>query len=353
MEIRFNGSTRNGRYPFLSNAWPSPFILDGIRWRTIDHYMAAMRATDPIVRRRISMATSAAEAILMGANISEDLIDPHWHDEAPISTTEIGNALGKILTVEDATMFQGLMAKFGQDPALIRMLRSTAPFPIVNDDPNPYWGSNTNMLGRMLVLVRARLVEDAALTENDILFANLYRNLSGQGYRYIVSVNGNEVQIPIEEGPRESFTGMVVRKPSSAIAIVDVYLEGTYPESRLKEVIDLQETMGTKGGKPVYILVAYLTRSSMARILRKIRDYDPNIYFSPSSLYLRASEHILTPHVDVVREGDDDWNIVSQLKGGRLGSEIDRDDLLVKEMGLNVGTIIRVHDFSPHYRVVT
>jgi DNA-directed RNA polymerase subunit H (RpoH/RPB5) len=153
------------------------------------------------------------------------------------------------------------------------------------------------------------------------------------------------------EGPLASTKDIRIVKDDGKFAILDIYLEeGVKLEDRIRQVCEIQSAYKEEEERPVYILVANVGKS--VNILSKLRCYFSNVYFSPSSLFVRPSMHILSPVVQVLKPGDLDWGLVDRLRASSLLPEISRDDPLIKEMGLVPTNMIRVFDFSPHYRVI-
>lgn len=136
---------RNKPYYELTNFWTgNPFRAEGRTWKTSEHYFQAgkflkhPRIIDEIV------ATDSPRAVF-------DLARRHGHHKSPDWDQ-----------TKDARMMRALTLKF-KDPHLRNVLKKTGNAYLVEDSPyDPYWGvgkdgKGRNMLGKMLMRVRARL----------------------------------------------------------------------------------------------------------------------------------------------------------------------------------------------------
>jgi ribA/ribD-fused uncharacterized protein len=145
-EIHFFGP--NGEYGWLDPFYQLPsregdFILkiDGVRYKTQEHYYQSRKALYEEDRKRIAYASSPAEA------------------------KKIANALGDDKKVKDwervkvAIWKEGARAKFFQNPKLAQWLLSTGDSKIFEDHlEDEFWGwPGKNTVGRLLEEVRAEL----------------------------------------------------------------------------------------------------------------------------------------------------------------------------------------------------
>ncbi|MFE9423440.1 NADAR family protein [Kitasatospora sp. NPDC006697] len=150
-----DGSTGPGS---LSQWWPSPFELDGVRYATAEHWMMAGKARlfgDEEIVPRILAARTPAEAKKLGRLVRGFAEEP-WA-AARFDLVVEGNA-----------------AKFGQDPALRAYLLSTGNRVLVEASPvDRVWGiglaadderaadparwRGLNLLGFALMAARERL----------------------------------------------------------------------------------------------------------------------------------------------------------------------------------------------------
>ncbi len=136
----------------FSNFAPYPFVLDGERWPTSEHYFQAQKFEDKAYKTKIRKSNSPMLAAQMGRDRRQKL-RRDWE------------------SVKVAVMRRAVMTKFTQHDELRALLLSTGDFKLVehtnNDD---YWGdggdgSGKNMLGRILMQVREslRLAQDSEI----------------------------------------------------------------------------------------------------------------------------------------------------------------------------------------------
>lgn len=368
-------SSIRDEYGFLSTSYPAPFELEQARWRTVEHYYQGMRTSDEQRRIQIRQAISASEAI----KLANDASTPIRLDFDTILSTQEATKVASLInvpnvTMKDMIMLQGIIAKFKANPELISKIQATAPSPIIYKSNDTYWGSGTipignmqfngkNMLGRLLQYVRDNVIVTRALTDGDsnILFDNLYSILYDQGYKTFQF--GTSAAKPIAEAPRVDYIGMVIKgeisSEESAIetnparkkkkekeAIVDVFIQGTYKDDRLTEVINANKH---KEERPIYFIIAYLTKGNINKVLRAASFFNIR-FFSPAELYVRPSQHMLAPAIERVSPSDPIYEFLHKMEG-KL-PEISSGDKLLKEKGIRPGEFIWVNDMSPHYRYV-
>lgn len=136
-------------YGEFSNFAPYPIRVSGKSWPTSEHYFQAQKFTDPAAREAIRRAKTPMIAARLGRDRSQRL-RPDW-DRARIDV-----------------MRTALRAKFTQHHELGSLLRSTGDAQLVEHTENDaFWGdggdgSGHNMLGRLLMELRAELVAQAA-----------------------------------------------------------------------------------------------------------------------------------------------------------------------------------------------
>lgn len=140
-------STRD-EYGAFSNFSRHPFTLDGKRWPTSEHYFQAQKFVGTEHVAEIRASRSPMDAARMGRDRSRPL-RRDWNK------------------VKDDVMRRAVRAKFEAHPELRELLLSTGDAELVEAAPNDfYWGagadgSGRNMLGRILMEVRAALREEA------------------------------------------------------------------------------------------------------------------------------------------------------------------------------------------------
>jgi ribA/ribD-fused uncharacterized protein len=146
-------------FGFLSHFHPSPIVLDGETWPTVEHYYQTQKSFDPAYRDAIRASTSPGRAKRLAAppkaprRVSAQswfrrhgvLPRPDWH-EAKLDI-----------------MRRADLAKFTQNPALAELLLATGDAELVEDSPTePFWGigpdgQGLNWAGRVIMEVREEL----------------------------------------------------------------------------------------------------------------------------------------------------------------------------------------------------
>jgi ribA/ribD-fused uncharacterized protein len=132
----------------FSNFAPHPIRLDGKLWRTSEHYFQAQKFTDETHQEKIRKTASPMIAARLGRDRTNPL-RPDWE------------------AVKDDVMRKAVRAKFTQHDDLRQILLGTGDATLVEHTPNDsYWGdggdgSGRNMLGRILMEVRAELKASA------------------------------------------------------------------------------------------------------------------------------------------------------------------------------------------------
>ena len=130
-------SSFSGELRFLSNFYPSRFIIDGVFYETVEHYFQSQKTIIPFQKERIRKAPSPVYAKKYGR---ECTLRAGWD------------------RIKDDIMFKGVFAKFSQDPELKMKLLETDDELLVeiNDWNDRYWGVNShngvglNKLGNIL-----------------------------------------------------------------------------------------------------------------------------------------------------------------------------------------------------------
>lgn len=136
---------RNAPYYELTNFWTgNPFRADGRTWKTSEHYFQAGKfLAHPAIVAEIVAEDSPRKVF--------DLARRHSRHKSPDWDR-----------TKDARMMRALTLKF-KVPHLRNVLKNTGNAYLVEDSPHdPYWGvgpggNGRNMLGKMLMKVRARL----------------------------------------------------------------------------------------------------------------------------------------------------------------------------------------------------
>jgi ribA/ribD-fused uncharacterized protein len=147
MTIYFYSTT--GPYGSFSNFSRHGFELDGAYWPTSEHYFQAQKYAGTDHTQVVRRAPTPKEAAAMGRARSRPL-RPDWEQ------------------VKDDVMRRAVRRKFESHPELRQALLATGDELIVENAPKDwYWGcgkdgTGKNVLGRILMEVRAGLRESAA-----------------------------------------------------------------------------------------------------------------------------------------------------------------------------------------------
>jgi N-glycosidase YbiA len=136
----------NDEYGEFSNFAAFPITLKGKRWPTSEHYFQSQKFTEASHREEIRRAKTPMIAALHGRDRKKKL-RRDWE------------------SVKDNVMRDAVLAKFTQHQELGELLLATGEAKLVeHTDNDDYWGdggdgSGKNMLGRILMEVRAKLRE--------------------------------------------------------------------------------------------------------------------------------------------------------------------------------------------------
>ena len=133
-------------YRGFSNFAPSPIVMAGKRYKTVEHYYQAMKFTEDLAwQEAIRVAEDAKKAKQLGKS-KDHKIRADWD------------------SVRESVMIDGLRAKFQQNRGLLDLLKSTGTRPIIHASVNAYWGEGRtgkgkNRIGKLLEQVREELRE--------------------------------------------------------------------------------------------------------------------------------------------------------------------------------------------------
>lgn len=146
-------------FRFLSHFHPSPIVLDGETWPTVEHYYQTQRSDDPAYRQAIREAATPGLAKQMAA----------WPDANRKSARRSwflkNNAFPRAdwSEVKLDLMRKADRAKYTQNPELAELLLATGDAELVEDSPSePFWGTGPdgqglNWAGRVLMEIREEL----------------------------------------------------------------------------------------------------------------------------------------------------------------------------------------------------
>lgn len=135
-----------GELHFLSNFYPSPFILDGVHYPTVEHYFQAMKTQNLKEREKIINAPTPTKAKMIGKKCT---MRSDWN------------------SIKVEVMFHGVFAKFDQNKELKEKLLNTPDHLLVekNDWGDKFWGVDIhtgyglNKLGEILKSVKYMLID--------------------------------------------------------------------------------------------------------------------------------------------------------------------------------------------------
>lgn len=146
-------------FRFLSHFYPSPVLIDGEAWPTVEHYYQAQRSHDPAYREAIRAAATPGNAKRLAASpgAPRRISQQSWfrkHGMQPRADWS---------DVKLDIMRRGDWAKFTQNPHLAEMLLATDSAELIEDSPvDAFWGQGPdgcgqNWAGRILMETRNRL----------------------------------------------------------------------------------------------------------------------------------------------------------------------------------------------------
>jgi len=146
-------------FGFLSHFHPSPIVIDGEAWPTVEHYYQAQKSPIAAYRNAIRSAVHPGHVKRLSAPPvgKARLVEGSWFAKN-----------GKIPRADWAEvkldiMRRGDQAKFAQNPDLAELLLATGDAELIEDAANDaFWGigkdgNGPNWAGRILMEVRDRL----------------------------------------------------------------------------------------------------------------------------------------------------------------------------------------------------
>ena len=151
MAVRFYNT--KGTYDCLSNFSRHGFQLDGMHWLTVEHYFQAQKFHGTEHALAIQQAATPRQAKDLGRSRAVPM-RADWE------------------AVKDDVMRRAVLCKFEKHDEASVVLLGTGDEEIIEDSPSDYYwgcgadGTGKNMLGKILMEVRALLRERARLTES-------------------------------------------------------------------------------------------------------------------------------------------------------------------------------------------
>ena len=148
------------QFLFFSHFHPSPIVLDGETWPTVEHYFQAQRSRDPAYRQAICKEKSPGKVKHLS--------------KSPDDTTRGGKRFSWFRSnhavpradwaeVELDVMRKADGAKFTQNPDFSVLLLATGDADLIEDSPwDAFWGigadgSGLNWAGKILMEIRREL----------------------------------------------------------------------------------------------------------------------------------------------------------------------------------------------------
>ena len=133
----------SGSHKCLSNFYDSPIVIEGIKWKTSEHYYHAQKfPSNPKYQQLIRDAATPYESKSLGKSKKYNM-DPNWK------------------AIKQDVMYDACYAKFSQNEEIKKILLLTGDKILVEDSPTDYiWGgrgSGLNLLGTVLSKVRTKL----------------------------------------------------------------------------------------------------------------------------------------------------------------------------------------------------
>lgn len=131
----------SGAYPELSNFWRSSFELDGVVYKTVEHYFQSKKTLNAIDCSRIRSAKTPSKAKRLGRKCT---LRKDWEE------------------IKELVMLRALRAKFSKEGRCREVLLSTEDASLHEMSPyDMYWGyKGKNRLGALLEQVREELRDE-------------------------------------------------------------------------------------------------------------------------------------------------------------------------------------------------
>lgn len=139
-EVRFHGA--DGRFGFLSNFSEFGFLLNGVRWPTVEHFYQASKFDDDAHKNRILYCDTPLLAKRLGGEL-EGMRDD-W------------------VAIRVSVMQNGVFLKFQQNTEIAKRLCSIKGNIIEVSKDDSFWGigsdgTGENKLGQVLMNVRQKI----------------------------------------------------------------------------------------------------------------------------------------------------------------------------------------------------
>ncbi|MDE1768858.1 MAG: NADAR family protein [Candidatus Micrarchaeota archaeon] len=134
-------STMDNGYQFLSNFYKCNVVVDGVSYRSTEHYYQSMKTSRDDLRQMIRDAPSPYYAKVIGGGLRKNDVAKDWESE------RVG------------VMMKGIRAKFTQNPELREKLLATGDAKLHEGNmDDKFWGmGGRDMLGKLLMELRSEL----------------------------------------------------------------------------------------------------------------------------------------------------------------------------------------------------
>jgi ribA/ribD-fused uncharacterized protein len=129
------------KYRFLGNFYPHRFVVDGIEYRSVEHYYQSQKARRESKWRWIKDAKTPEEAKRRGRSLGSNEMVRGWKSKRI-----------QVMTI-------AMDAKFMQNKKLKRKLLATCDAPLHENSPTDlFWGvKGEDHAGKLLVKLRSRI----------------------------------------------------------------------------------------------------------------------------------------------------------------------------------------------------
>jgi len=135
---------REDEYGWMSNFWRQSEFVNGIWYKTNEHYYQSQRTINPSVAKCIANAPHAWYAMILGRNLREKDMVKDWD------------------SVKVGIMLTGLRAKFKNKILRDKLLNTGDAIIHENSHTDEFWGCGSegkgkSMLGKLLMKVREEI----------------------------------------------------------------------------------------------------------------------------------------------------------------------------------------------------
>lgn len=138
-------SAKSPEWGWLSNLYPCHFSLDGLKWKSVEHYYQAQKHVGTAAFEAIRNAKDGFAALKAGGNRN---LMPRGDWEQ----------------IKVTVMKKAVQAKFTEVATLCKKLQATGDVPLYHQSiSDGFWGCNLagegdNRLGKLIMEVRAQLI---------------------------------------------------------------------------------------------------------------------------------------------------------------------------------------------------